>query len=643
MTDCPYNPEGAELIFGTREPAAEITRLRAGDLLAELIDGNLRHIFWGDIEVLRGIGFVVRDTRWGTLSPTLGDVTVTQKKDRFDVTYDGECDGPDGAFAFSARIEGRFEGTLSFRAQGTAPDGIRTNRIGFVVLHPLTGVVGRALTVDHGEGPATKTGFPELVEPRSPATDIARLTHSPREGLDLSVTFEGGLFEMEDHRNWTDASFKTYFRPLRMGFPYAIAANEKVGQGVIVTINGAARRPRPASDRVTVSLGDPGGTIPRMGLFIGDGQGEDSSAIAPLIRDVAPAFVLVRLVMSGADAATRFAALRDLARTSGCPAALEVVVPGRDAAAELAPLAEWMTADAEWIESLMIVPARDLKTRTPETIPDGEQALESILAAARGLFPGLRIGGGMTVPFPELNRNRPAKGIDFVTHATQATLHDCDDVSVMETLGALPDVFASVRAIVGDIPYRIGPATIGMPASASASAPVANPDGRRICMAENDPRQGSLFGAAFALGHAATAAAHGIDALTLAAPSGPFGMVGDGRLSRPIAWVVAGLAALRECGLIAATSSASDRLAVLAARSGDGVELWLANLTDRALTVEIGDMTREERETLDAGSLAQSSDPRRVSAESGPIVLAAYAVSRVTGRAGGSGNEEAAQ
>lgn len=643
MTGRTYSSEAAELICGTKEPAAEITRLRAGDLLAELIDGNLRHIFWGDIEVLRGIGFVVRDTRWGTLSPTLSDVTVTQKKDRFDVTYDGLCDGPDGAFAFSARIEGRFDGTLSFRVHGTAPGGIRTNRLGLVVLHPLTGVVGRALTVGHGEGPATKTGFPELVEPRSPATDIARLTHSPREGLDLSVTFEGGLFEMEDHRNWTDASFKTYFRPLRMGFPYTIAAAEKVGQGVVVAIDGAAPRPRPASDRVTVSLGDPGGTIPRLGLFIGDERGEDLSAVAPLIRDVAPAFVLLRLVMSGAEPATRFAELRDLARASACPAALEVVVPGRDATAELAPLAEWMTAGTDWVESLMIVPARDLKTRTPETIPDCEQTLEAILAAARGLFSGLRIGGGMTVPFSELNRNRPAKGIDFVTHATQATLHDCDDVSVMETLAALPHVFATVRAIVGDIPYRIGPATIGMPASASASTPVANPDGRRICMAENDPRQGSLFGAAFALGLAATAAANGIDAVTLAAPVGPFGMVGDGYLSRPIAWVVAGLAGLRECGMIAATSSASDRLAVLAVRRGDGVELWLANLTDRALTVEIGDMTHEKSETLAAGSLTQSSDPRRVLAGSGPIVLAAYAVSCVTGRAGKSGNEEAAQ
>ena len=34
---------------------------------------------------------------------------------------------------------------------------------------------------------------------------------------------EGDTFEMEDQRNWTDASYKTYVRPLALPWPYTLA------------------------------------------------------------------------------------------------------------------------------------------------------------------------------------------------------------------------------------------------------------------------------------------------------------------------------------------------------------------------------------------------------------------------------------
>ena len=37
---------------------------------------------------------------------------------------------------------------------------------------------------------------------------------SPDEKMEAELAFEGDIFEMEDQRNWTDASFKTYCTPL---------------------------------------------------------------------------------------------------------------------------------------------------------------------------------------------------------------------------------------------------------------------------------------------------------------------------------------------------------------------------------------------------------------------------------------------
>ncbi len=74
--------------------------------------------------------------------------------------------------------------------------------------------------------------------------------------------------------------------------------------------------------------------------------------------------------------------------------------------------------------------------------------------------------------FTELNRKRvPLGELDFVTHATNPIVHAADDLSVMQTLEAIPFITRSTRAFVGDKPYRLGPTTIGMRQTPTARAP----------------------------------------------------------------------------------------------------------------------------------------------------------------------------
>ena len=74
--------------------------------------------------------------------------------------------------------------------------------------------------------------FPALVDPVQPFLAIRALTHEVLPGLKATVRMEGDTFEMEDHRNWTDASFKTYVRPLALPWPYTLPAGEAVKQSV---------------------------------------------------------------------------------------------------------------------------------------------------------------------------------------------------------------------------------------------------------------------------------------------------------------------------------------------------------------------------------------------------------------------------
>jgi hypothetical protein len=202
--------------------------------------------------------------------------------------------------------------------------------------------------------------------------------------------------------------------------------------------------------------------------------------------------------------------------------------------------------------------------------------------------------------FTELNRKRPpVEPIDFVTHATCPIVHDCDDRAVMETLEALPWVAETVRAFAPGKPYRVGPSMLGMRDNPYGAAPMPNPENRRIAMAINDPRQRGLFGAAWNLGYVARMAAAGVEALTLSAPVGAFGVVhaaadfpqpwfeDRGSGVYPIYHVLHDLAAAAGRPQLATTVSNGSAVQALAHRADGGMVLWLANLTGEPQRVSV--------------------------------------------------------
>src|SRR6185295_16382542 len=64
----------------------------------------------------------------------------------------------------------------------------------------------------------------------------------------LHFSFSGDLFELEDQRNWGDASYKTYCTPLRKGFPRKVASGTEIGQSVAVRFTPAPAFPRISLD-----------------------------------------------------------------------------------------------------------------------------------------------------------------------------------------------------------------------------------------------------------------------------------------------------------------------------------------------------------------------------------------------------------
>ena len=628
--------ELAILRLGTRIPEPASVRLAAGALTADLVGGALRAVRWHGIEVLRAVAYVVRDRDWGTLAPEIGDLDLRQDAAGFAVGYRARCRSAEGAVLdLSARIAGRPDGTLTMTVEALPDRDFETNRCGFCVLHPVVGLAGRPVMVEHADGTVTTGSWPDAIAPWQPFCAIRAITHAVVPGLSATCRMEGDVFEMEDQRNWSDASYKTYVRPLALPWPYRLPAGEPFRQSVGLSLSGdlgAAASPAPEGE-VALSLGDePVGLLPRVGLLVTPEEAGAVLASASRLTEVGPQLLLLHVdptIGHGTDALRRLAAVRRL--LPDAEAVLECVVPGRDDPAhELARVAAAVRAADLRLDAVAVSPAVDRQSTPPGSPWPDCPPLDAVYAAARAAFPELRLGGGMFSYFTELNRKRPpVAALDFVTHCTCPIVHAADDLSVMQTLEALPFIVRSARGIIGEKPYRIGPATIGMRQNPYGARTYDNPDGGRLTMTHADPRQRGLFAAAWMTGYAAATAEAGLDALTVGALTGAFGLL-DGTAVRPAFHAARTLARLAGARRLACRSSRPDRVLALAAERDGRRSVVLANLTgeERRVAVPAGFRTVA---TLDEATMpaAAAGDPPPTSPCPSTLVLRPYAVARL--------------
>ena len=154
-------------LFGTDEPASATRLLKAGPVTVELDGGNLRYIRYLGHEAIRAVSYVVRDEFWGTFNPALAGMKIEEGADGFEVAYQAICGDGARQLKYEARISGGVDGTVRFQGRGAAVTEFLTNRTGFVVLHPIEGVSGRPVTVQHVDGRKVETRFPTQSIPSS--------------------------------------------------------------------------------------------------------------------------------------------------------------------------------------------------------------------------------------------------------------------------------------------------------------------------------------------------------------------------------------------------------------------------------------------------------------------------------------------
>ena len=590
--------------------------LVAGALSVEFDNGNLRYIRLKGVEVLRALSFLVRDENWGTYTPVLRNLSVKQLASSFVISYQASCSRNDQSIDYEAHVEGHADGSLIFRGKATPTTDFLTARTGFVVLHPLTGIVGQALKVEHVDGTVTESQFPEQVNPDCPFRNIRALSHQVLPGVWARCVMQSDAFELEDHRNWTDASFKTYVRPLSRPWPYTLPAGQAVEQSVILHFSGpvpaqsSSGKPAPLQVRIG---SDSDTVIPPIGLGVPAEEADNALSRLKLMKNLAPRFLVCFFDprLNHGEALLRKYA--QLGRELHAQVMLELVVQSLDGfAAELQQAATQAQAAGLNPDMVCVCPVGHLKSVLPGGIYPPAPELHDLYLAARQAFPGAQLGGGMFSFFTELNRKRPpCEELDFITNSTSPIVHAADDRSVMETLEALPWQIETARHFSGGKPHHVGPSGIGARDNPHGARYSDNPDNGRVCLAKMDPRQRGLFSAAWTLGYVSTLVQAGVGRISMAAPTGPLGVIYSRQADQAQPWFDSLSASLAEntvypvfhtlaslnCAsghhLLDISNSDSQRLASLGWQDAQGKRILLANLGAQTLNIKLSGLGKK--------------------------------------------------
>jgi len=274
------NPELAYL--GTSGSTKTVQPVHFGKFETFLREGELLYFQHQGVELIRRIYVAVRDQNWGTVPNQVEHIHLHTQPHSFSTTFQVRNQADEIDFQWQGSISGEstepHRGKLIFTMEGEALSDFYKNRIGICVLLPahLAGTRVRCTKHPQFGGYIEKGRLPERISPHQPFLDFSSLEIDVAPSTTLSLTFEGDIFEMEDQRNWSDASFKIYSTPLRYPFPVLLRRGEKVKQKVTLTFETKAIpsstviHPPQQSPRIFVSL-TPQKTLPALGFNYNEG------------------------------------------------------------------------------------------------------------------------------------------------------------------------------------------------------------------------------------------------------------------------------------------------------------------------------------------------------------------------------------
>lgn len=481
--------------------------VRSGPWSLRLSEGRLDDLRWGAARILRGVRFVVRDRDWSTFETSRVEFT----RDGESLIVEGESAGVAGRVEWTLRV-GFEEAALSVALEARVTTSFLRNRLGLIVLHGPE-CAGRPLTTLHPGARSESTRFPDRIAPHQPARDLVGLEWTA-DGVPVSLALAGDVFEMEDQRNWTDASFKTYSTPLSLPFPVEVVAGDVVRQSLRVECSGAAPATVDAASSLRADAADERHPLPEIRTCASSAPGSARPAVGSTLG------LLVECDVRWAG--WRRALRRALDDSRGRPVDLRIVaVDPADVDTVLteagtAPLARIGVFSASGHCSDPVLVGRALRATAER---------------------GIEIVGGARSHFTEVNRGAEALAQVDAPLAFSITpfMHDRSGHQLVESLGVQRTLVRDAAVLAGERRLHIGPITLGARMNAVATSPFdpGDPDvdhsgyGPELVADATDSRQTAPALAAWVVGSLAALSAPSVDSLTFFEEWGPRGIRTD--------------------------------------------------------------------------------------------------------------------
>ncbi len=379
-------------------------------------NGDLRKIKLKGQEIIQRIYYAVRDEAWLNVSYTLINYVSRNEQGKEAVSFDLLFKRDRIEFNTHVKIETNAN-FISIETKGEACSDFNKNRIGLCI-HLSASLKGTVCEVVHSDKTKTTSSLPVLISPHQPFKDIVGISWMQGNNR-IDVSFEGDIYEMEDQRNWTDASYKIYSTPLELPFPVHVKKGDIFYQKITITTNNteiSSEKTAEKEDEIKVFQ------CPYFGIL-------DTNNFNELYQENT-LFSFIRLDVRLYKKSWKEDLSPIIEKSCNLKLALYCVLYfSKNYSSEIADFLRFIEQEklTEKVHSIALL--------SNERFVLSDSALKKISQVLRPNLEKVRIGGGTDANFAQLNRNRPkTEFLDFIFYSIQPQEHASDRLSLCENI-----------------------------------------------------------------------------------------------------------------------------------------------------------------------------------------------------------------